>query len=202
MQHRTHDEIMADVETAKRELADRPAMLDLMLRALRSEYKAARDAQLDEIWPINTQERDPSETRAECARLLKEEAEAKREREAFIAYGTQLAHTVQRNLFEAPKVVTEDGMYQSVAGIIYKVQKAVHGSGGLYAKKLVQDSDGNWSFAYAPGAIRGLTPAMRMTPEQAKEFGQLYGICCRCAAPLTDETSIERGMGPICAGKL
>ncbi len=41
-----------------------------------------------------------------------------------------------------------------------------------------------------------------MTLEQAQEFGKLYGVCCRCAADLTDEDSIARGMGPVCAGKM
>ena len=40
-----------------------------------------------------------------------------------------------------------------------------------------------------------------MTLEEAKEFGKLYGICCRCAAILTDENSIREGIGPICAQK-
>jgi hypothetical protein len=40
-----------------------------------------------------------------------------------------------------------------------------------------------------------------MTLEDAKEFGRLYGMCCQCGATLTDEKSIEAGIGPVCAGK-
>jgi hypothetical protein len=94
--------------------------------------------------------------------------------------------------------VTE-GMYK-VGERIFKVQKAVHGSGHLYAKELITDQDGS-SFAYAPGIIRTLTLGDKMTIEEAKEFGALYGTCCVCARTLTNETSIEAGIGPVCAGK-
>lgn len=102
--------------------------------------------------------------------------------------------------------VTEDGMYQTADGSVYKVQIAKQGSGRLYAKKLTEykreDGTSEWSFEYAAGAIHRLKAADKMTLEQAQEFGKLYGVCCRCAADLTDEDSIARGMGPICAGKM
>jgi hypothetical protein len=37
--------------------------------------------------------------------------------------------------------------------------------------------------------------------EEAIHFGKLYGICAICGRLLTDETSIEAGIGPICASK-
>jgi hypothetical protein len=97
----------------------------------------------------------------------------------------------------APAVepVTE-GMYL-VGKVIYKVQRAVHGSGNLYAKVL----DEKTGFSYAPGALRNIKAEHRMTLEQAKEFGHLYGMCCVCGATLTDEVSIAAGIGPICARK-
>lgn len=96
----------------------------------------------------------------------------------------------------------EDGMYV-LDGVIYKVQHAVHGSGRQYAKRLVPNSPGERaSFEYAPGMIRKLRPEHRMTMEQAKEFGALYGTCCQCGRVLTNEDSIEAGIGPICASKL
>lgn len=84
---------------------------------------------------------------------------------------------------------------------IYKVQKAVHGSGHLYAKVLTE-IDGRWSWEYAPGAIKTLVAARPLTVEEAAKYGSLYGICVVCGAPLTDEDSIARGIGPICSGKL
>ena len=91
--------------------------------------------------------------------------------------------------------VTEDGVYLH-DGLVYKVQIAKQGSGRLYAKLL---EDG--VFVYAPGAIRKLSAHEKMTLEQAQEYGRLYGICCRCGAELTDEKSIEDGIGPVCAAK-
>lgn len=123
---------------------------------------------------------------------------------------------------EAPAPATE-GMYRK-DGTIYKVQVAVHGSGLPYAKRLVVDevpcetcshqfstdcpacngSSGSYRtyFEYAPGAIRQLDQSHRLTLEQAKEFGALYGTCCVCGRTLTNETSIEAGIGPTCAGRL
>lgn len=97
--------------------------------------------------------------------------------------------------------VTEDGMYRK-GDVIYKVQVAKNGSGRLYAKVLREVSPGEWEFAYESGAIAKLTPADRVTVEQAQEFGRLYGVCCRCAADLTDEKSIADGIGPICKTKI
>lgn len=115
------------------------------------------------------------------------------------------------------KFVTEDGMYK-VGDTIYKVQKAVHGSGRLYAKRLVieepdcggcQNADycdppcpSTGTFVYEAGAMARISPDDRMTVEEAADFGRLYGFCVRCGATLTDEESIARGMGPICAGKI
>ena len=100
--------------------------------------------------------------------------------------------------------VTEDGMYRNPeTGEIAKVQVAHHGSGNLYAKRLVVDPNpyAGASFVYESGLINRLRPEWKMTLDEAKEFGKLYGICCQCAAILTDEKSIAAGIGPICAGK-
>lgn len=107
----------------------------------------------------------------------------------------------------------DDGMYR-MAGSIYKVQHAVHGSGRQYAKilRIVAEperddegdivSPGSIVFSYAPGVVHQLTSEHRMTLEQAKEFGALYGTCVRCGRTLTKEKSIERAMGPVCAQKI
>lgn len=96
----------------------------------------------------------------------------------------------------------EDGMYQ-LEGEIFKIQHAVHGSGHQYAKRLVQNDNqvegrNNWHFVYAPGVVRQLRPSHRMTIEQARQFGALYGTCCVCGATLTNEKSIAKGIGPVC----
>lgn len=103
-----------------------------------------------------------------------------------------------------PTEVTE-GMW-TMAEVIYKVQKAVHGSGHLYAKRLVVSPEfegQSVTFEYTPGAVKQLEVGGRkLTLEEAKAFGALYGTCCVCGRTLTKESSIEDGIGPICASKL
>lgn len=105
--------------------------------------------------------------------------------------------------------ITEDGMYR-LDGVIYKVQEARNGSGRLYAKRLNTfqidvNADGEpvykSEFEYAPGIVTKLTNANRMTLDEAKEFGALYGNCCACGRDLTNELSIELGIGPVCRSK-
>jgi hypothetical protein len=86
-------------------------------------------------------------------------------------------------------------------GVIYKAQRAVHGSGRLYAKALVQTGE-DWAFEFAGGAIRRLSEATRMSLEEAKEFGALYGVCCVCSKTLTNEESIAAGIGPVCGSRV
>lgn len=98
-------------------------------------------------------------------------------------------------------VVTQDGFYKHGEAIV-KVQVAVHGSGNLYAKRLIVSEYGKATWEYTPGLVRDLTEAERLTFDQAVEFGRLYGVCGVCGRTLTDEVSIEAGIGPICAGRL
>jgi len=103
-------------------------------------------------------------------------------------------------------LVDEDGIYRTDDGTIYKAVRAVvEGSGRLYAKRLVitQQPDGSHRgrFTYAPGAIHILRADHKLTAAEAAQYGRLYGVCVACASQLTDEDSIARGMGPICAGK-
>lgn len=100
----------------------------------------------------------------------------------------------------------EDGFY-SHDGAVYKVIRAVHGSGRKYAKRLDLYT-GEWETAR--GVVAQLRPSMKLTLEQALETAKrsglnpqsaLYGRCFVCGRTLTDETSIEEGIGPICKEK-
>lgn len=114
----------------------------------------------------------------------------------------QAERTQQQATRPAPvKRIEQDGMYK-VGDIIYKVQVAVHGSGQLYAKRLEVLAHGTAQWVYAPGVVKTLTEADRLTLDEAVKFGQLYGVCAQCGRTLTDEASIARGIGPVCAGKL
>lgn len=116
-------------------------------------------------------------------------------------------------------VINEDGIYVLAEGealTIYKVQIAKQGSGNLYAKRLVPPDHnddcvietlagrscghrGEWVYeGRAPLSL----PLVKVTAETAARYGHLYGICGICGADLTDERSIERGVGPICWGRL
>lgn len=82
---------------------------------------------------------------------------------------------------------------------IYKVQRAVNGSGRLYAKVLDPET-GDWIISR--GAITEIRRAgKRLTLEAAKDLGHLYGRCIACGRTLTDESSIAAGIGPVCATK-
>lgn len=96
----------------------------------------------------------------------------------------------------APVAELEAGMYLW-EDRIFKVQIAVHGSGKPYAKEFTENG-----FEYAPGMVRNLSADNRMTLDQAKEFGALYGTCIVCGRTLTDEKSIAAGIGPICSERV
>jgi len=62
-------------------------------------------------------------------------------------------------------------------------------------------SSWDYDLARSMGAYGKLTPAMKLTPEQASEFGHLYGQCIFRGCRLTHEISIRLGYGPVCAEK-
>jgi hypothetical protein len=98
----------------------------------------------------------------------------------------------------------EDGMYVRPSdGAIFKVY--VTRSGHKVAKRaIVTEVEGGYEaeMAYEGKApLRTLDASMRMSVEEAQQFGALYGICCMCAAELNDETSVALGIGPVCGGR-
>lgn len=115
---------------------------------------------------------------------------------------------------QAKKVTTkeepEDGIYidgdPALEHTIFKVYKMVHGSGRQGVKRLEHgtsdDLDTSGKFGYLGLAVKHLpASARKMTLEEAKEFGRIYGFCVKCGATLTDETSIANGIGPVCGSK-
>lgn len=48
--------------------------------------------------------------------------------------------------------------------------------------------------------IDDLQPQHVLTPDQAGALGLTVGTCLYCGRTLTDEKSVERGIGPVCAG--
>lgn len=115
-------------------------------------------------------------------------------------------------LFAAPKrpvevkpeeEALESGIYRTEDGTIFKVYLS-QGKTHLLAKRLEFDTDEETgkavdpSWTYAGAAARFVKISQRMSLEEAKAFGQIYGVCCKCGAMLTDEDSIANGIGPVC----
>jgi hypothetical protein len=87
-------------------------------------------------------------------------------------------------------------------GRMYKVVRAIYGSGHLYAKRLDLDK-GEW--VIASGMVAYLREDERMTEAQAIEYSRkleitpemkIYGKCTLCGRALTDEESIRNRVGP------
>ncbi len=55
------------------------------------------------------------------------------------------------------------------------------------------------SWEYVSALLAKLTPEMKLTSEQASEFGALYGRCIAKGCKLTHEISIRLGYGEKCA---
>lgn len=96
------------------------------------------------------------------------------------------------------KTQVETGMYRVENGTIYRVKKS-NNSGMNYAMRLRTDgyNNGVW-FEYAPGIIRTLTVHDRLTLDEAKRLGALYGSCIVCGRLLSDPKSVAAGIGPVC----
>jgi hypothetical protein len=88
--------------------------------------------------------------------------------------------------------------FHFLGGKVYKVQ--ANRAGTAHYAKVLDSETGSFEYAGA-GPLRLLSEETLLTLDQAAEFGKLYGRCARCGATLTDEDSIERGIGPICATK-
>lgn len=88
----------------------------------------------------------------------------------------------------------DEGMYK-VGDDIFKVYHTQ--AGHIATKQLTEDG-----FEYTGRKpLAKIKPEHRMTLDQAKEYGKATNMCCNCGRLLTNEDSIEAGIGPICAGK-
>ena len=69
--------------------------------------------------------------------------------------------------------------------------------GKLWAHRKVASG---WEFDRA--ASFSLTDSDRITVEQAAAFGHRTGNCLICSRELTEQSSVERGIGPVCITKI
>jgi hypothetical protein len=99
----------------------------------------------------------------------------------------------------------EPGFYIDSDDNVFEVVKSKN-SGHTYAKALTVKTKGGQvtgaRWTYAKGAMAKASTWTKMTHAEAAAFGQKFGICAICGRLLTKTESIERGIGPICAGKV
>jgi hypothetical protein len=102
-------------------------------------------------------------------------------------------------------VLVESGRYavNSEAGIkFYKVDRPTEGrwAGRTFVK--VQASDDFYPIRNG-AECRRILESIAVDPKAAMLlYGRELGACGHCGRTLTDETSRERGIGPVCAAKL
>lgn len=117
-----------------------------------------------------------------------------------------ISRTIEK-LLALPRAVAvitiESGIYTD-GSLIFKVYKGQ--SGRMLAKELIghevttdEGVERYAEFEYRGAAERFVKGMRKMTLDEAKEFGAIYGVCCNCGATLTAEDSIEAGIGPVCA---
>lgn len=108
--------------------------------------------------------------------------------------------------------ITRDHTGPWVHATTWNVYRVYYGrqSGRMLAKIWVPfehavpegEPTGDWE--YAGAADRFIDPARdhKMTRDEAAAWGQNSGNCCVCGADLDDPQSIDRGIGPVCWGKM
>lgn len=107
------------------------------------------------------------------------------------------ASAALKRLFAMPDVnELAEGMYR-LGDDIMKVYRTRE-TNMLVTKTLTEDG-----FEYTGRKpLRDLKPENRMTLDEAKAYGKVTGTCCVCAAKLTNEKSINAGIGPVCGGRV
>lgn len=101
--------------------------------------------------------------------------------------------------------VVEPGVYRR-DDVIYVVRRNRTNS-RVHARRLVEiggrrlnevDEVVQIEFVYDPEALQLLRPEDQMTLAEARPFTLRYGRCIACDTPLSDATSVARGIGPVC----
>lgn len=95
--------------------------------------------------------------------------------------------------------VESPGIYRTPDERLWKVQLSEYGR--LYCKEIVVIDGVNPSISleYAPGAIARLSASMKLTQEEAAEFGARFRICIDCGTELSHFQSYAAGYGKTCA---
>ncbi len=107
------------------------------------------------------------------------------------------ASAALKRLFAMPTVnELDEGMYR-VGEDIFKVYRTRE-TDQLVTKQLVE---GHFEYT-GKKPLRFIKARHRMSLDEAKAYGKVTGTCCVCSRKLTKESSIQAGIGPVCAGKV
>lgn len=98
---------------------------------------------------------------------------------------------------DAPVSVVDGQTYRAPDGRTFHVYQGQ--AGHLLAKLWDAAED---AFGYFGAATRLPAGLVKLTTEELQAFGRATGTCAVCMRHLTDDTSVARGIGPICARKL
>jgi hypothetical protein len=90
----------------------------------------------------------------------------------------------------------EEGFYQ-LNDEIYRVKYSR--AGYPFALHITDDEPKG---IYVPGVVKQITPEMKLTRELAADYGIRTGNCCICGRTLTKAISVQKGIGPICEGRM
>jgi len=102
---------------------------------------------------------------------------------------------VIQTLSNGSKLTRRSPEEKQTAGKVARVRKSR--SERLYAEVFDQN---DMKFFYERGLVYNL--AKRMTLEEAKAWGARLGFCCVCGKKLTDNRSVDAGIGPVCVKKI
>jgi hypothetical protein len=94
---------------------------------------------------------------------------------------------------DAVEAQLQQGRLYALGDEIYRVERS-KSSGRLYALRVLEGG----GTEFAPGQVTKLDPKAILTLEAAKAWGRKTGTCCNCYARLTNPTSVELGIGPVC----
>jgi hypothetical protein len=77
-----------------------------------------------------------------------------------------------------------------------------HFGESVYCDGTCQPGKKKAKYEYAPGAFRVLDASAKIGLERANELSLQVGACMVCGRTLTAKESVQRGIGPICAGRV
>lgn len=112
----------------------------------------------------------------------------------------RLARKPAHNPGTPTPVELRDGGIYVMDDHMYRVRRSR--GGFLYALVHTPHADARPTWEMSRGTIKRLTPAMAITFEQACAAGLEFHQCLICGKELTNEVSIELGIGPVCRGKM